>query len=158
MEIMGLAVIVILLAVGMFFVAKFSLLKERPSEVQSFQQSQIASTFVSTLLSTNAGCASSTATFTKLIEDLVQPQYSLLQCGSGELQPYFEDSVRQILSETLDVWGYAYQFAVIFPPGATDAENIVIEKDCQTTQQEETKTYYVPSDLGTIRVQMKLCY
>lgn len=161
MEIMGLAVIVILLAVGLFFVAKFTLLKEKPSEEQQYQQSQIGSAFISTLLNSNAGCTGSSASFTKLIQEMAQPQYSTMICGtSGDLKTYFTESVTKIMENTMDVWNYKYRFSVIYPNSAPiDQKEIAIDKGCaDSTGSEESKTYYIPSDYGTIRVIMKICY
>jgi hypothetical protein len=158
MEMMGLAVIVILLALGMFFVARFALLKEKPSEAQTFQQSQIATSFVSTLLSSDAGC-DTPASYTKLIEDMSEPQFSLLDCGPDGLVEHFNQSVYLILNRTLDIWDYSYQLAIRYPLAAKDSPGLLtFSKGCERPLQEETKTYYIPSDFGTITIQMKLCY
>lgn len=161
MEIMGLAVIVILLAIGIFFITKFTLLKEQPSQAQSYQQKQVASSFLSTLLSSNAGCPGSSATFSDLIEELTNPQFSSLICGDGTLtlREYFNSAVSSILNQTLDVWGHKYELDVIFPSTvSSDVENIVMNRGCLPTSQIDPSSYYIPSDYGTIKVQMKICY
>ncbi len=155
MEIMGLAVIVILLAVGMFFVAKFSLSKGKQAEEVTFQQRQIATGFVNTLLTTDAGCANSNANFARLIEELIEPEYSTLVCGTDTLEEYFISSVEDILNNTLDVWGYKYKLSIVFP----ERSNIMIEKGCEgTTQEEAAPIFPIPTDYGVIRVVMKICY
>jgi len=156
MEMMGLAVIVILLALGMFFILRFTILQDPSIATQTFQQRQIASTFVSTLLSSNAGCSGST-TFAKLIEDIPDEQLSLLNCGNGELlSTYYQNEVDYILNQTLSTWGYAYNLTVLFPSSA-NKDPISVSQNCPTLQ-EETKIFPILSDYGTIRVLMKICY
>jgi len=158
MEMMGLAVIVILLTLGMFFVVKFTLLKEPSDQVQTFQQRQIASGFLSTLLTSNAGCGG-TSTFARLVEEIPN-EFSLLNCQNTDLEDYFGDSVTIILGKTLDVWNFKYEFFVLFPLGVPDyVEDIKINNECdETLLQAESKTFPIPSDYGIIRVGLKICY
>ncbi len=160
MEIMGLAVIIILLALGMFFVAQFTLFKEKPTAAQTFQQRQLASNFISTLLSSNADCPGSSATFTDLIEEMPNT-FTNLPCPIP-LDKYFESKVKDILIQTLDIWGegrFTYNLTVVFPQGVPpDIEDIAISNGCPPTSQQETKIFPIPSDFGTILVQMKICY
>src|SRR5689334_16661432 len=137
MEIMGLAVIVILLALGMFFLTKFTLLSEKSNTPQIAQQKQFASNFLNTYLNTNAGCEDSSATFAKLIDDIETPEFSLLSCDDGSLRDYLVTSTSTLLNQTLSVWGpeggYKYEFIVQFPTAA-NVEDIVISHNCDTVQ------------------------
>lgn len=153
---MGLAVIVILLALGIFFITKFTLIKTGPSEAQTFQQKQLSGAFVNTLLNSNIVCGRSTVTFTRMVQDMENPSSSLLECVP--LKDYFESSVRQILNRTLDEWHYKYDFSIIYPSAAVDAVNININKDCPQTAEFETYNQPIPSDYGTaILVKMRIC-
>jgi len=155
MEIMGLAVIVILLALAMFFVTKFTLFKQESGQELSFQQSQAAIGFVNTLLNTNSGCES--ASFTKLIEEMATPRYSILSCGEETLEEHYISSVTYILSQTMDLWGYKYELKVSFPL-ASEKEDIIIQKDCENAvQQEAAPPFPIPTDYGIVIVIMKIC-
>ena len=159
MEIMGLAVIVILLAVGMFFVTKFSLGTQQPIQAASSQMKQTATGFVNTLLSTDAGCGG-TATFSKLLEEMAAPEYTILECAKDP--GAFETNVTQILNKTLNIWGYKYKLTVYYPPNAPSPPNngvIEINNECAEDMDEEAAPpFAIPTDYGDIRVIMKICY
>lgn len=166
MEIMGLAVIVILLALGMYYVAKFTVFKTQPTTSQTSRQREIATGFVNTLLNTNAGCTGSSANYAKLIEQMVQPQYSNINGCTGSLSDHFKTSVRRILSQTLDLWGYKYKLSLIFPNSVKTQGGNVQDIDiddptngCATLpQQEAAPPFPIPTDYGDVRVIMKICY
>lgn len=164
MEIMGLAVIVILLALGMFFVAKFSLGKPQTTQAASSQMRQTAIGFVNTLLNTDAGCGG-TATFSKLLEEMAAPEYSILVCGTGTLEEHFETSVTDILSKTMDIWGYKYKLDIEYDNRAPRVgidklpKIIEINHECAEDMQEEAAPPFpIPTDYGDIIVIMKICY
>ena len=163
MEIMGLAVIVILLAIGMFFVTKFSLGTQQTSQAATSQMRQTAIGFVNTLLNTDAGCEG-VATFSKLLEEMAAPDYSMLDCAKDPL--YFETAVKSILDETVDRWGYKYKLLVYYSkdsPRVKDNElSDVIEirhPECLENMEEETApAFAIPTDYKDIRVIMTICY
>jgi hypothetical protein len=155
MEIMGLAVIVIFLALGMFFVAKFMLKPDSTSQTQSFQQAQLATNFVNTLLATKANCSGTIINFNTILEEIPNEDFTRYKCGDGKLSEYFNTSVRYILNQTLEEWRYYYEMNVIFPGGV---DPIKIEYGCLPTMQNDYKLYPLPSDYGVIKVEMKICY
>lgn len=154
---MGLAVIVILLAIAMFFVAKFAMPKQVTEEKQ-FQQRQAATGFVNTLLAANADCPGSSANFAKLIEEMTAPEYSTLSCAVDET--HLKTSIKAILDETLKVWGYRYNLTIEFPDEADTSPGIIsIEDGCAGALQEEAAPPFpIPTDYGNIMVVMKICY
>ncbi len=156
---MGLAVIVILLAVGMFFVTKFSLGTQQPAQAVSTQMKQTAVGFVNTLLNTDAGC-SGTATFSKLLEEMAAPEYTVLECAKDP--DYFTENAMSILDKTLNMWGYKYKLTVYYPPNAPSPPSngvIEINHECAENMQEEAAPPFpIPTDYGDIRVIMKICY
>jgi hypothetical protein len=161
MEILGLAVIVVLVLLGMFFLTKFTLFEQPQSQTQSVQRSQIATNFVSTLLNSKANCSNS-ATFIDLIDDLEEPTYSSLECGgmtSDGLVNYFNETVSSILNQTLGKWGYLYEFTVIFPAAVRpNGKDILITNTVCGSKQEQPAIYPIPGNLGNIIVTLKICY
>ena len=159
---MGLAVIVILLAVGMFFVTKFSLSSQQPTEVANSQMKQVAIGFVNTLLSTDANCGG-TATFSRLLEEMSAPEYTILACAVDP--DAFKTKATQILDKTLNMWGYKYKLTVYYPPNAPYSlikpnEGVIeINHECLETMDEEAAPPFpIPTDYGDVRVIMKICY
>lgn len=159
MEMIGLAVIVILLALGMFFVTKFSL--SRPttiSQTQSFQQQEVASRFVNTLLNTNANCSGS-ATFSNLLEEIARPGTYILSCPTSDsIEKYFNESVKYLLNQSVDIWAYKYDFTVRFPPMAGYGV-IDINRNCTSDlEKDAAPPFVIPAEIGPIRVIMAICY
>ncbi len=158
MEIMGLAVIVILLSLGLFFITRFSITNPSQNQAQSFQQKQLAASFINTLLSTSANCTGP-ASFTDLIVEMADPESSLLTCPDGGLYQHFNTTVMPLLSQTLDRWNYKYQLDILYPLAAPNGHDVSISGNCTTTSQSESYTQPIPTtDSGTILVKMKICY
>ena len=154
-EMIGLAIIVILLALGMFFVAKFSLSSDTGNEVQQGRQQQISSQFLNTLMSTSAGCTGSAATFTALLQEYGS-EATNLNCEGG-LETYFRTSVKQIFNQTLDVWQYRYNLTVTFPPQA-NKEPISEGPGCTRYDNSKTQYFFIPTDYSkSIVLELKLC-
>jgi hypothetical protein len=159
MEMIGLAVIVILLALGIYFITRFSLSQPQElSQTQSLQQRQVSVSFINTLLSSDANCAGS-VTFTTLLQNIADPSSTgILTCPDEDIVEYFNQSVIGIFEETLDVWNYKYEFSVIFPAGSLK-DKITINHLCtEVLQAESSPIFPIPTDRGAIRVQMKICY
>ena len=158
MEMIGLAIIVILLALGIFFVSRFTLTKEEPTQAQTFQLKQLGASFVNTLLATNAGCTG-TSTYADLIVEMADPLGSILVCPD-DLDQHFNITVSNMLNKTLNLWNYNYQLQLIYPPNApTTQKELTVAKGCLPISQSEAYTQPIPtSDYGTILVRMKICY
>jgi hypothetical protein len=155
MEMMGLAVIVILLAMGMFFMTKFSLTPAKASTEELDKQEEMTTTFTNTMLGSDANC-SSPITFGRLIDEMTD-SYTSIYCGQDELIVHFNNSVRYLLNKTLDQWDYKYNLTIDFP-SATGLPQYSIDHGCVDTQQEKTAFFPIPSKSGgTIFVKMKVC-
>ena len=154
-EMIGLAIIVILLALGMFFVAKFSLSSNTGNEVQQGKQQQISTQFLNTLMSTDAGCPGSSATFTALLQEYVSESTNL-ECPGG-LEAYFRTSVKQIFNQTLDLWQYRYNLTVTFPTEA-NKESISEGPGCTKYDNSKTQQFFIPTDYKrSIILELRLC-
>ena len=159
MEMLGLAIIVILLALGIYFVSKFTLARPQElSQTQSFQYKTLGVNFVNTLLSADANCTGA-VTFTTLLENIADPTSTgILTCPNADIEQYFNQSARKILADTLDVWDYEYEFNVDFP-AAAQKQRITINHECLSTSDAESSPIFpIPTEIGAIRVQIKICY
>ncbi len=115
MEIMGLAIIVILLSVAFLFVVKFVILKE-PSEIgKDVRESQLAANFLNTLLETSAPDCSGIQLYT-LFEDCAERPPDIM-CGSRTSCEYIQDISYDILQDTLQEWKVEYYFVATTDPG-----------------------------------------
>ena len=141
MEVMGLVVIVILITLGMLFMAIFAFNDSTQKKV--FTRKGLASSTVSALLKTTAnaaaGCTAGIASRRDLpqfgediLEDCalfyeeyafsssVNPQgYSLYTCGGVHSCQFFQDNAAALLGQTLGKWGKHYVFTSKLISGAS---------------------------------------
>lgn len=118
MELLGLAIVVVLLIIGLLFVAGF-LLNKQPSQTRKrFVESEGAASMLSALLQTNLQSENCNA---MTIAD------ALTRCASGstlsctsrtdpsetkEVCQFTKDQIQTIFQNTLDVWNTPYFFDV----------------------------------------------
>jgi hypothetical protein len=107
MEIMGLVVIVVLIAIGFFFYIAFKINNPPPLTARKFSNEQLATNFVATLLRTNTRCQGFTVE--ELLKDCVRGQN--INCpGSSCLEA--ERVISNILDKTLKNWSVSYNFEI----------------------------------------------
>ncbi len=122
-EIMGLMIIVVILALALLFVIKVVFTEKETPESQAYVTSTLVEAFVNTLFQTTARCTGD-VTIQDLLLDCARHPYSggSITCtdGSGrDACTFANETIGQILQETLDVWGYntqGYEFIAIAPP------------------------------------------
>lgn len=150
MEIMGLAIVVILLVVGMTFVIRFMLSKEPVDIKKQFSQGAAATNTLNTFLKTNARDCNRLK-MTELLQDCAHNKNILCPSGLDSCQ-YAEDAATEIFSETLDAWNFAYLFTVF-----QDQDFPLMELGTKCPRDQKSKTFPIPSSSGTIFVKLDLC-
>ncbi len=109
LEIMGLAVVVILISLIVLFVVKFVVLRE-PKEIRKeYTEFDVSYSFINTLVNTNSPDCSG-LTFTELFKDCASPL--TVNCGSfyADSCEYIEAKVTDMLSEALGKRQMSYSF------------------------------------------------
>ncbi len=157
MEMLGLALIVILISIAMLFVIRFVVL-EKPSEhKKEFTQAEIASNFISTLLkTTNPKCRG--LTFTELFQDVAegQPSDQYIYCDPGNSREYLISNVSAILQKTLDSWNMHYELSAV----VDGARNITPSWGSPCTGEKTQKQFAIPVDSSgarTLYVRLDIC-
>ncbi len=113
MEMMGLALIVVLLVLGLLFVVRFVLTKPQDSSVrEEYVTSELSSNFLNAMLETNSPDCSGVS-FSNLYIDCANyfPD-GRIQCntdlGTVNSCKYIETETRFLLDKTLSVWKIKY--------------------------------------------------
>ena len=106
-EIMGLIVIVILVAVGFFVYMVFVLNAPDEEPVKEYAEDQLAQSFLSSLVKTQTPCGFS---FDKLVQDCSLERN--IDCLGKDSCHIVNDTVIIILNKTLDEWGYPYNLSI----------------------------------------------
>lgn len=148
-EIMGLAIVVILIILGMTFFIKFKLNVEPVDYRKPFLYSQIASNTLNTLLkSTSADCNG--LSITELLQDCSHG--NSIFCGSMSSCEYVEETTDEILNKTLGEWKMEYEFVVY----KQKSEPIIeLGKPCQG--EKKSKHFFIPTSSGTVTVRLEVC-
>ncbi len=109
MEIMGLAVIVVLLALAMFFVVAFKSNGPETTSVQkTYSDKELATNFIVTLIDTHIGCEK--LTIDDLIHDCAVD--NKIYCQGKKSCEFLDDSINLLLDETLKKWGVKYNLTI----------------------------------------------
>ena len=150
MEIMGLAIIVILVSLGLLFAVQF-MLKAPPKQVQSAKESVLAANFLNTMLGTTTDC--NKRTVRELLQDCALTG-GITVCPDGV---HSCEEARAIMTTLFDStfkeWNMKYHFAMT---GSTTVEGITFGTAC--TGEREQKIHPLPGRPGfEISLALEIC-
>ncbi|HLF54894.1 MAG TPA: hypothetical protein VI612_04185 [Candidatus Nanoarchaeia archaeon] len=156
MEIFGLVIIVILLAIGLLF-AIVILTKTPVSDVQRVKESVMASNFLNTMMGTTSqGC--NKRSVRELLQDCAvaaEDWSNAFVCDNGlNTCQLAKDMISNMLNQTLNVWGKDYSF---FIKGTDAVDKIKLEYgDCSGEREGASRPEKVRSGLDIV-VTLHLC-
>lgn len=148
MEIMGLVIIVILVAIGMLFAIQFLMKKPVGRETTAVKESTLAANFLNTMLSTTTDC------FNRNMRELLQDcalTGGATNCFGVSSCDYAALQLDTMLKDTLGRWNKDYYFSI---KGAPDVEKITFGEEC-TYCEREAKIHPVPVRPG-FEIYLKL--
>lgn len=153
MEILGLAVVIVLILIATVFVVKFSL--KAPTDYRKgFVSSETASNILNAFLKT-AAPECSQLTMTELLQDCAQGEAICCQnCNTfTEVKScsYVNSTAITILNKTLDAWSMSYEFLAY----NDDRSFIKLGKAC--IGQRESKLYPIPTSTTALYVKLDIC-
>ena len=110
-EIMGLVIIVILLAVAMIFVIQFTI-TGRPETIKTYTHEQIAEHMRTAVLQTTTSCYD--LTILELLKRYAREDMGT--CINGQdYKTFVKSEIEYLFNETLDKWQKSYNFTVDIP-------------------------------------------
>jgi hypothetical protein len=141
MEIMGLAIIVILITIGLLF-ALIWMAKTPPAQLQRAKESVLAANFLNTMLGTTVTDCNDRTT-SELLQDCALTG-GINKCGEATSCERANEAIRQMLDATLKKWGLKYNLAITGMP--------VLEQMSFGTEpckgEREEKTTPLPVEIG----------
>lgn len=148
MEVMGLVLIVILIAIAMLFTLQFVILQKPPEIKKLYTHSKLASTTLNALLKTNTECKG--IDFTGLLQDCAANKNNSygIQCNGQDSCSYTKEKLNNIFNNTLRKWNIEFQFTA-------DLADIEIGQPCLGEKQ--TKPYPIPTDVGIMIIKLDIC-
>jgi len=153
MEIMGLAIVVVLIILGMLFAVRFFINRE-PAEFKSrFTHKQLAQNTVTAFLNTKTESCHGMSV-TELLQDCGQSTSVICEDGTTGSCEYVRDTAGLILSQTLEQWNVDYSFKVYF---SDDTINPIFELGSSCTGESEPGWGYTPASTRTIYTRLDVC-
>ena len=148
-EIIGLAIVVIFLIIGMTFLIRFTLGKD-PVDIKSeFYFSELASNWPNTFLNTKSEKCNELS-MTELLQDCGHGQS--ITCDGQISCDYVEATAIEIFGDTLDVWKVDYEFKVF----RTENDPLItVGNSCPSNKK--SKTFPIPTSSGTLFVRLDVC-
>ena len=174
MEMVGLVIIVILITLGMLFMAKFAL-KDAKEKKVSLKREGLPDSTLGALLKTSiveTGCPPDSVGggFPQLGEDLLEDcaenldtvpdGYSQYRCNGQHSCVFLRERMQQLLESTLSVWGVHYDLGVqllrspqpipLFDPPLRSGNGCLREKD-------SSSAFPITTEAGTVESVLAVC-
>lgn len=152
MEVMGLAIIIILLTLGLLLVVRFIILKPE-SDIRKVQsESQLAANFINAMLQASTGC--NKYQIKALLQDCATS--NAVNCNGEDACSYVNRTIAYIVGRTLIYWDKSFNLSVSntninFPPGGIN----FFRGDC--TGEKEAKFSPIQAGGKTITVSLEVC-
>ena len=152
MEIMGLAIVVVLIVLGMLFAVRFFINREPVDYKAKFTQKQLAQNIVTAFLNTKTlNCYG--MSITELLQDCGQSKS--VTCGDGtDSCKYVRDTADFILSQTLAQWNLDYKF-LIYKDVDSPVVDLGLPDGCPG--ELEPGWGYTPASTRTVYTRLDVC-
>ncbi len=152
MEIMGLALIVILVTLAVLFAVQFILLREPSEARKEFIHKELASNTVSTLLSTNTECNNNK--ISELLIDCADDR--LLDCRRKGSCEFAHDTIKDILEDTLSKWNKEY-YLTVKRNNQTLPHFNPIGTPCPGEKITSSPCCILPTEQGPMNINLDIC-
>lgn len=152
MEIMGLAIVIVLITLGMLFVVRFVIIEENSNPRTEYTESQLAANLLNAMLQMTATDCNNKQIKTLFRDCALANQ---IRCDGGEDScSYLDSTVGEILSETLVHWNRKFYFNATntdenFPGGINFGE--------RCTGDIERKFYPIQAQAKTVMISLEIC-
>jgi len=154
MEVMGLAIVVILLALSMIFVVRFVVLKKPAEFKKAFTQTELASNMLNTFLKTTSEDCNGLS-MTELLQDCARGPTITCVSGTFSSCQYVTNTASSIFSDTLDSWNVDYSFTVY---QELSPSTLVIERGTACRGAKKSKTFVMPTTPGNpLIIKLDIC-
>ena len=152
MEIIGLAIVIIIILIGMAIAVRFMVFKKPENTRAGFVSAELASNTINTFLETTAAdCLKSK--MKDLIQDCADGTERI--CGNGQgACDFVRSAADEIFTKTFRKWKTNYKFLVYTDP---NLPFVNLESGCTASQEKVSETFFVPVTAATVSVRLDIC-
>lgn len=156
MEILGLAIVVVLVLVATTFVVRFLVLKAPTDYRKGFVSSELSSNMLNTFLRT-AAVECSQLTMTELLQDCAQSGGAegsgVMTCDNGDDScKSAKSSAVRIFEDTLSKWEMKYRFLAY-----TNPQDPFIDIGNGCRGEKKSKLFPIPTSTTTLYTKLDIC-
>lgn len=163
MEILGLAIVLVIILVGAMIYLRLSASKKEVDYRKPFSSSQSASNMLNSFLDTTSRDCSK-MTMTELLQDCAQSTAFI--CDNGKNSCYYaKDAANEIFGKTFDMWKTKYEFMACrnfdYKNAKCTSDSMLFKvpdtPNSQCPGEKEFKLYPIPVAAGTMYVKLDIC-
>jgi len=163
MELLGVAVIVVFLALGIYLVVKFNITQPQSNTKASYTSSQLSSNMISSIITTTTANCTNKDMLDILIDCADYGPAGSIICNENNVGyqnkscEYFNATMNQSLNNTLDEWGQSYIFNVTTTAGSS-IQQVWSKSMGNCTGERKTSSYPFPTNVkGTMLIRLDMC-
>lgn len=152
MEIIGLAIVIIIILIGLAIAVRFTVFKKPENTRAGFVNAELASNTINTFLETTA-IECQNAKMKELMQDCAEGTERVCSNGMGSCA-FARGAADEIFTKTFRKWKTKYKFIAY-----TDVNSpfINLESGCTAQQERVSDTFFIPITAGTISVRLDIC-
>jgi hypothetical protein len=153
MEVLGLMVVIVLIVIGILFAIRFVIQAPASETKQEYTRSQLTSNLgIALLQSTTENCRG--VDLTELLTDCAE--FESITCGDGRRScDYANDTIAFILNQTLDPWRVRYHIKAFVQPSFPIIN--FSTSGCHDNMPGNSETFFLPTDVGLLNVNVFIC-
>lgn len=155
MELLGLAIVIVLIAMGILFIIRFSVLKEPSETKKKYTFSELASNTVSAMLIANSGEECKNINIRDLLIDCAEHFSSngSIICEDGNKSCFYvREATRSIFNKTLDTWNRNYQLNV-----STSSNTVLNSSRGSCLGERKSSLFFFETLEGTLFIRLDVC-
>ena len=150
MEILGLAIVVVLILMGIILVFRFLGRQEPSCYRASFVSAELVSNMLSTFLKTSSP-ECSYLTINELMQDCAQA--ASIVCGNSmDSCQFVKETAKNVFNQTLDTWHMKYEFTAY-----SDERNPLVTLGKKCPGAKVSKIFPIPISGSTMYARLEIC-
>jgi hypothetical protein len=155
MEIMGLAIIVILVTLGIFFVIHFTSTRNSTNIEKEYTDSQMSANLLNTMLQMTAPDCNSKQ-IKSLFRDCALNQKIICNDGKRSCE-YLNYTIQKILDKTLVKWNRKFYFEATETDTNYPLDGIIKGRPCDDDVDSDIKQYPIQAERKTVMISLHIC-